>query len=172
MQRWGYKLHWWTQLLTWKGRFRRCGKMGEYIGIIYHIILGDNDSGNYEINYPYYGGGSSEEWLVWKFKLLMALDGQSIGAIPQRYTFTERLLIGDAKATFNQAALVIGIHTIDNFNKVLLEITKHAFPAYTFRKQIRYLRRHLIKPRSMKLCSIISRLQELNAYLEEFPPDR
>ena len=50
-------------------------------------------------------------------------------------------------------------------------MTKHAFPAYAFRKQKRYLRRHLAKPRSMKLRSFISRLQESNAYLEEFPPD-
>ena len=84
-------------------------------------------------------------------------------------------LTGDEEASFNQAALVtalgIGIHTIDNFNKVLAEMTKHAFPAYAFREQKRYLRRHLVKPRSMKLRSFISRLQELNAYLEEFPPD-
>ena len=35
----------------------------------------------------------------------------------------------DAKATFNQAALGICICTIDNFNNVLAEMTKHAFPA-------------------------------------------
>ena len=29
----------------------------------------------------------------------------------------------------------------------------------------------LVKPRTRKLRSFISRLQELNAYLEEFPPD-
>ena len=50
-------------------------------------------------------------------------------------------------------------------------MTKHTFPSYAFREQKRYLRRHLVKPRSMKLCSFISRLQELNAYLEEFLPD-
>ena len=50
-------------------------------------------------------------------------------------------------------------------------MTKHAFPAYAFSEQKRYLRRHLVKPRDMKLCSFISRLQELNAYLKEFPPD-
>ena len=87
------------------------------------------------------------------------------------YMFTERLLTGDAKATFNQAALFIGIRTIDNFNKVLAKMTKHTFPAYTIREQKRYLRRHLITPRSMKLRSFISRLQELNAYLEQFLPD-
>ena len=103
--------------------------------------------------------------------LLKTLDGQSISTGPQRYTFTERLLTGDAKATFNQAALETGIRTIDNFNKVLMEMTKHAFPAYAFREQKRYLRRHLVKPRSLKLHSFISRLQELNAYLADCPPD-
>ena len=52
-----------------------------------------------------------------------------------------------------------------------MEMTKHAFPAYAFRVQKRHLRRHLVKPRSMKLRNFISRLQELNAYLEEFPSD-
>ena len=75
------------------------------------------------------------------------------------------------KATFNQAALDIGIRTVDYFNKVLLEMTKYTFPAYAFREQKRYVRRHLVKPRSIKLRSFISRLQELNAYLEEFPHD-
>ena len=75
------------------------------------------------------------------------------------------------KLTFNPAALDIGIRTVDNCNKVLLEMTKHAYPTYAFCEQKRYLRRHLIKSRSMKLRSFISRLQELNAYLEEFPPD-
>ena len=101
----------------------------------------------------------------------MTLDGQSISEGPLRYMFTERLLTGDAKATLNQAALDIGIRTVENFNKTLAEITKHLFPAYTFCDQQKYLRRHLIIPRSMKLRSFISRLQELNAYLEEFPPD-
>ena len=88
---------------------------------------------------------------------------------PQRYTFTECLLTGDAKATFTQAALDIGIHTVENFNKVLAEMTKHAFPAYAFCRQKRYLHKHLIKPRHMKLCSFISKVQELNAYLGELP---
>ena len=50
-------------------------------------------------------------------------------------------------------------------------MTKHAFPAYDFFKQKRDMHRHLAKPRSIKLCSFIMSLQELKAYLEEFPPD-
>ena len=102
-------------------------KKGKYIAIKCHNTAGVTDSGSYEINLPCYGGGSPEEWLVWKDKLLKALDGQSISTGPLRYTFTERLLTGDAKATFNQAALDIGIRTVDNFNKVLMEMTKHTF---------------------------------------------
>ena len=49
--------------------------------------------------------------------------------------------------------------------------TKHAFPAYSFYEQKRYMRRHLIKPRSMRLRSFISRLQELHVYLADFPSD-
>ena len=50
-------------------------------------------------------------------------------------------------------------------------MTKHTFPAYAFREQKMYLRRQLIKPRSMKLNSFISRHQEPNANLKKFPPD-
>ena len=77
-------------------------KKGEYIAIKCHNTPGVTDSGSYEINLPYYGGGSPEEWLVWKDKLLKALDGQSISTRPLRYTFAARLLTGDAKAILNR----------------------------------------------------------------------
>ena len=84
-------------------------KTGEYIAIKCHNTLGDTDAGFYEINLPYHGGGSPEEWLVWKDKLLKALDSQCISTGALMYTFTESLLIEDARATFNQAALDIGL---------------------------------------------------------------
>ena len=102
---------------------------GEYIAIKCHYNPGDNDSGSYEINLPYYGGVSPEEWLVWNDKLLKTFDGRSTSTGTQRYTVTVHLLTGDAKP------LDISIHTVDNFNKVPAEMTKHAFPAYAFCKQ-------------------------------------
>ena len=42
------------------------------------------------------------------------------------------LLTGNAKATFDQAALDIGIYFVDNFIKVVLEMTEDLFPAYAF----------------------------------------
>ena len=80
----------------------------------------------------YYGEGTLEEWFVWKKKLLEALDGQSISIGLQMYTFIERLSTGDAKATFNQADLDIGICTIDYFNKVLAGI--YTYPSHIFRQ--------------------------------------
>ena len=68
------------------------------------------------------------------------------------------LLTGDAKATFNQAALDIGIRTDDKFNKLQAEITKHAFLVYNFCEQKHYLHRNQIKPRSKKQRSFIGRL--------------
>ena len=59
-------------------------KEGYYIAIKCHNTPGDNDSGSYEINLPYYGGGSPEEWLFWKDKLLKVVDGQSISTGPLR----------------------------------------------------------------------------------------
>ena len=99
-----------------------------------HNTSGVNDCCSYEINLPYYDRGTSEEGLVWKDKLLKALEGQCINTGPQRHMFTECLLTGEAKATFTQAALDNVVHSIENFNNVLAEMTKHAFPAYAFCK--------------------------------------
>ena len=52
---------------------------------------------------------------------------------PLKFMFTEALLTGDAKATFNQAALGIGI---PNFNKVLREMTKMHFQHILFVNKI------------------------------------
>ena len=57
-------------------------KKGECIAIRCHNTTGDNDSGSYEINLPYYRGVSPKEWLVWRDKLLKALDGQSTSMGP------------------------------------------------------------------------------------------
>ena len=55
-------------------------KKGEYIAIKCNDNHDDNDSGSYEIDLPYYGGGSSKEWLVWKDKLLKTSDDETISA--------------------------------------------------------------------------------------------
>ena len=115
----------------------------KYIAIKCHNTPVDNDIASYYINHPYYGGGSSEEWLVYKDKLSKIFDGQDIIMGPQRYLFTERLLRSDARATFNQATLDIGIFMVDYFNKVPTEMTKHnaycKYSCYLCRNLINYI---------------------------------
>ena len=92
---------------------------------------------------------------------IKALGGQGINMGAQMYLFTERLSTCDAKSIFNQAALNFGICAVDNYNKELMEMTKHAFAVYAFCNQKRYLLVHLGKSRCMKPRTVISRLQEL-----------
>ena len=107
-----------------------------------------------------------EEGLVWKDKFSEALEDQGISTGPQKYMFTECLQTCGGKDIFTQATLDIGRWTVENFNKVLPEITKHSLPSYSFCKQEEYFCSHLIKPRHMKLYNFnISILQELNTYL-------
>ena len=72
-------------------------KKGEYIASTCYNTPGDNNSKSYEINPPYNGGGSHEEWLVWRDKWLKALDSQDMSTELQKYMFTEHLLTGDVK---------------------------------------------------------------------------
>ena len=96
--------------------------------MVSHNTPDDNNSECSEIKLPFFRGGTPEEWLVWKNKLVKALDGQFIISTElQRCLFTKKLLTGDAKVTFNQSVQVIGTHTVDNFNKELTEMAKYTY---------------------------------------------
>ena len=47
--------------------------------------------------------------------------------------------MGDTKASFNQAALDISMYSIDNFNKIFIEVTKPTFPTLVFCKEKKIL---------------------------------
>ena len=70
-------------------------KKGKYVAIKCHNTSGDNDSGSYDNNLPYYRGGTPEDWLFWKDILHKALYNQSVRRGP------ESASLGDAKATFS-----------------------------------------------------------------------
>ena len=122
-----FKFHWGIYSLSLKVRLKRLSKKENTQRSNVTTTPEDNDSGSYEINLLDYGGRSLEQWLVQKDKLLKALDGQGISIGSLRYTFTERLLKDDAKATFNHTAMDKGKYLIDNFNKVIAKMIKQAF---------------------------------------------
>ena len=111
--------------------------------------------------------------ITWGLDNLKRQISQGIRWPKHRYETSKKHLYWktDAKTTSNQATLEIGISTVEKINKVLAEMIKHLFLAYTFHKQTCYLYRHLIKPTSLKLRSFVSRLQELNICFGEFPLD-
>ena len=110
------------------------------------------------IKLAYCGGGTPEEWLLWKDKLLQALRGQGISTGLNQYNFTRKLLKDDAKATLNQAALDIDVCDVDNYRKILLEMNKYSFSSHASCKQQSYFCRFIIEHMSMKLCTFIDRL--------------
>ena len=55
------------------------------------------------------------------------------------------------------------------FRHYLKAITKHIFPTHAYREQKRYLRRHLKKPKDMKVRKFATRIVELNSCFAHFP---
>ena len=80
-----------------------------------------------------------------------------------------RILEGDALARFDSKATELGNETNANFATCLDAVTSYTFPTKALQYQRRFMRRYLRKPRDTTIRKFNSRLQELNAYLEQFP---
>ena len=138
---------------------------GQYVEYKCFSSPGDTDSPAYNIQIPYFGTGTPEEWLMFLDNLDKALVGQHITDGPRRYEFTERLLKGDALATFRLKTLEVGTRTVDHFDEVMARLTEHIFPVHAYREQKRFLRRFLKKPKDWTVREFVTRVQEINAYL-------
>ena len=55
-------------IINLESSFEKVFKKGEYIAIKCHNTSDDTHYKFYEINLPYYGGGTPEEWIVCKNK--------------------------------------------------------------------------------------------------------
>jgi len=81
-----------------------------------------------------------------------------------------RLLQGDALAFFNQSAVKRVNETNENFYLTGNDLIMHMLPIRALSEQKCYMRRHLRKPRDVKVRDFMTRLVELNHYLDTFPP--
>jgi hypothetical protein len=79
------------------------------------------------------------------------------------------LLQGDALREFNTKATASGDETLDNFQEVIKEVTKHVFPRKALVKQKRYLRRHLRKPRDLSIRQYVTTIVDMNEDFILFP---
>ena len=130
----------------------------------------DPTSQTYELTVPYFSTGTPEQWLLFQRDLRRVLRGQNITDGPGSYSMIRRLLEGDALSVFNLAASNNGNETLANFNNCLRSVTTHVFPARALAIQRRYMRRFLRKPQSMRTRDFVARVNELDSYLELFPP--
>ena len=111
----------------------------------------DKGSTNYEITVPYFAAGTPEEVLNFIRDVKKVISGQNVTTGPQMYALLHRLLQGDALAAFDRAAATRGSETATNFNMCVKDLITPVFPRRALATQKRYMRRHLRKPRSMKM---------------------
>lgn len=128
-----------------------------------------DESPTYEHSVRFFKQGTPEQWLLFNRDLGQVITGLNITTGPPMYAMARRLLQGDALSTFNNAA-TIGNETIANYQACLRAVSNIVFPKKAAQTQKRYMRRFLRKPKTWKTREWVSRLQELNLYLEKFPP--
>lgn len=98
---------------------------------------------------PYFRTGTPEEYLKWRNNVKKGMAGYGATTGPQKYSFTRRLLEGDALAAFELKATELATETAPHYNEVMEALTKHVFPNKALQKQKRYMRRVLRKPLSL-----------------------
>jgi hypothetical protein len=130
----------------------------------------DEQSTTYELTIPYFTSGTPEELLLFIKSVRKIFAGQNITDGPGRYAIMRRLLQGDALAAFDRAAANQGTETRDHLEAVIRDLKTHVFPRRALANQKRYMRRFLRKPRDLKIREFVTRLVEVNEYLNEFPP--
>ena len=126
---------------------------------------GDENSPTYGLTVGYFHTGTPEELLLFIKNLHKILVGTNITTGPEKYTMARRLLQGDALAAFNRAATQNGTKTNEHFKACLLALKTYIFPRKALSNQKRYIQRILRKPCTMTTREFMTRLVEINEYL-------
>ena len=131
----------------------------------------DPNSSTFRINVPYYRGGRGEQYILFKRDLEKVFAGQNVDDDATKFSIIRRLLQGAALATFNtkvsdyeeenDATFLIGLNAVRNA----------AFPKRAVSKQKRYMRRHMHKGITCSFKDFLHRVQEMNGYFKEMPPN-
>jgi hypothetical protein len=127
-------------------------------------------SPTYELNVPYFKGGTVEDLLTFLKTVDRVLVGQNATQPPNCFNILRGLLQGDPLAAFNRAALINGDDTEHSFKLNIHALVEHLIPKRALVTQKRYMRRILRKPLNVTVREFMSRLIELNEYLPYFPP--
>ena len=131
----------------------------------------DANSTTYEIPMEYFKEGTPEEWLIFQDKLGRCITGQNATSGVAKFALTRRLLDGQAKTAFENAARVQNAATHAPCQACLMAVTEDVFPPKSLLNQKRYMRRFLRKPVEMTAKDYIARVCEINSYLTAFPTE-
>ena len=126
-------------------------------------------SSTYELDVPLFSTGTVEEWLRFRNNLGRVVRGQNATGPGAKFALARRLLESEALlATFNNHAAT-DTETNETFEECLDKVGNLIFPKRALQSQKRYMRRNLRKPGTMKTCTYVARIMELNNYLPLFP---
>ena len=142
---------------------------GQFLTLKCQNTPGDADSTTYNLQIPYFGSGTAEEWLQFVDNLNKGIKGQNIRRGDKRYELAEKLLIGEMLTAFKTQADARGDRNQNNFKLVIKDLASYVFKSTDYWDQKTYMRRYMVKPRSLSIRPYVARVRELNSYLEHFP---
>lgn len=145
-------------------------KKGESMKIVLKSNPKDKESKEYSITVPYFKQGTPQEWIYFCKAFQHIIDGQSLESGPSKFQMARVLLQGDALRVFNVAtAKAENEETNETFKTCVKAVTKHVFPDGALKRQKRYMRRYMRKPRFMKAREMMARGMEMNDDLKYYP---
>ncbi len=144
----------------------------EYETYTLRNIAADPNSSTFRINVPYYRGGrSGEEYILFKRNLEKVFTGQNVEDDATMFSIVRRLLQGAALATFNNKVAEYDEEIEEVFEVGMRAVRDAAFPKRAISKQKRYMRRHMHKGINTPFKTFLNRVQEINNYFAEMPPN-
>ena len=95
--------------------------------------------------------------MIFKARYKRVQTGQSMTTAVQKYACTLRFLQGQALELFNTQA--DAQPQVNNANYVQTHVNNSMFPQKAYITQTHWMRRYLKKPRDMKTCDYVTRVQ-------------
>ncbi len=141
----------------------------EYATHKLRTVPGDADSPTYDFAIPFFSTGTCEEWLITQRNLRKLFVGLNATNGPARFRLARTVLKDKAETSFETAAQGL-TETNENLEQVLMAVTRSVFPPRAAQQQKRWMRRYMRKPADVKIREHVARVEELNAYLPQFPP--
>ena len=130
---------------------------------------GQEDSSTYELTVPFFSTGTAEEVLLFFRGVNQVFTGQNITVAADKFAMMARLLMGDALSNWQQSLASRRGMTEVAFDYCKQQLLKHVFPPLALKKQKKYLRSGIRKPRGQTIRQFDARRIELINYLKEFP---